>query len=33
VMIGAITAAVAVNKGDSFIVRYQDLGTISGKFT
>ena len=32
VMIGAITAAVAVNKGDSFTVRYQDLGSISGKF-
>ena len=32
VMIGAITAAVQVNRGDSFIVRYQDLGTISGKF-
>ena len=32
VMIGAITAAVQVNKGDSFIVRYQGLGTVSGKF-
>lgn len=32
IMIGAITAAVQVNKGDSFTVRYQDLGTISGKF-
>jgi len=32
IMIGAITAAVQVNKGDSFCVRYQDLGTISGKF-
>ncbi len=32
IMIGAITAAVQVNKGDSFIVRYQDLGTVSGKF-
>ena len=32
VMIGAITAAVQVNKGDSFSVRYQDLGSISGKF-
>ncbi|GAA6169468.1 2-oxo-3-hexenedioate decarboxylase [Sessilibacter corallicola] len=32
IMIGAITAAVAVNKGDSFTVRYQDLGTVSGKF-
>ena len=32
VMIGAITAAVQVNKGDSFMVRYQGLGTVSGKF-
>lgn len=32
VMIGAITAAVQVNKGDNFTVRYQDLGTLSGKF-
>jgi len=32
VMIGAITAAVQVKKGDSFIVRYQGLGTVSGKF-
>ncbi|GAC05701.1 2-oxo-3-hexenedioate decarboxylase [Paraglaciecola chathamensis] len=32
VMIGAITAAVPVNKGDNFTVRYQDLGTLSGKF-
>jgi len=32
IMIGAITAAVQVNKGDSFCVRYQDLGTVSGKF-
>ena len=32
IMIGAITAAVQVNKGDSFVVRYQDLGTVSGKF-
>ncbi|KXJ54298.1 MAG: 4-oxalocrotonate decarboxylase [Neptuniibacter sp. Phe_28] len=32
IMIGAITAAVQVNKGDSFTVRYQDLGTVSGKF-
>jgi len=32
IMIGAITAAVQVNKGDSFCVRYQDLGSISGKF-
>jgi len=31
-MIGAITAAVQVNKGDNFTVRYQDLGTLSGKF-
>jgi 2-oxo-3-hexenedioate decarboxylase len=32
VMIGAITAAVHVNKGDNFTVRYQGLGTLSGKF-
>jgi len=32
VMIGAITAAVHINKGDNFTVRYQDLGTLSGKF-
>ena len=32
VMTGAITAAVQVNKGDSFSVRYQDLGSLSGKF-
>lgn len=32
IMIGAITAAVQVNKGDSFCVSYQDLGTISGRF-
>jgi|TARA_R110000868_G_scaffold40927_2_gene140533 2-oxo-3-hexenedioate decarboxylase len=32
IMIGAITAAVQVNKGDSFCVRYQNLGTVSGKF-
>ncbi|WP_286239500.1 2-oxo-3-hexenedioate decarboxylase [Neptuniibacter halophilus] len=32
IMIGAITAAVQVNKGDSFVVRYQDLGTVSGRF-
>ncbi|MFT6329408.1 MAG: 2-oxo-3-hexenedioate decarboxylase [Bermanella sp.] len=32
VMIGAITAAVPVKKGDNFTVRYQDLGTLSGKF-
>lgn len=32
IMIGAITAAVQVNKGDNFCVRYQDLGTVSGKF-
>ena len=32
IMIGAITAAVQVNKGDSFCVRYQGLGTVSGKF-
>ncbi|MBJ7552544.1 2-oxo-3-hexenedioate decarboxylase [Marinomonas ostreistagni] len=32
IMIGAITAAVQVNKGDNFCVRYQGLGTVSGKF-
>ena len=32
VMIGAITAAVQVNKGDSFVVRYQGLGALSGRF-
>lgn len=32
IMIGAITAAVQVNKGDSFVVHFQDLGTISGRF-
>ena len=32
IMIGAITAAVQVNKGDNFCVRYQDLGSISGRF-
>ncbi|SEI59812.1 2-oxo-3-hexenedioate decarboxylase [Allopseudospirillum japonicum] len=32
IMIGAITAAVQVNKGDTFSVRYQGLGSISGKF-
>lgn len=32
IMIGAITAAVPVEPGDSFSVSYQDLGTISGRF-
>lgn len=32
IMTGGITAAVAVNKGDSVCVRYQDLGTVSVKF-
>lgn len=32
IMIGAITAAVQVNKGDSFCVHYQSLGTVTGKF-
>ena len=31
VMVGAITAAGQVNKGDSFSVRYQGLGSISGR--
>lgn len=32
IMIGAITAAVQVDKGDAFTVRYQGLGSISGRF-
>ena len=32
VMIGAITAAVQVEQGDSFVVHFQDLGSISGRF-
>lgn len=32
VMIGAITAAVQVEKGDSFCVHFQDLDSISGRF-
>ncbi len=32
IMIGAITAAVEVKKGDAFTVRYQGLGSLSGKF-
>ena len=32
VMTGGITAAVAAKAGDSFNVRYQDLGTLSLKF-
>ncbi|MDO2947486.1 2-oxo-3-hexenedioate decarboxylase [Aeromonas simiae] len=32
IMVGAITAAVQVNKGDNFVVRYQGLGTVSGRF-
>lgn len=32
VMIGAITAAVEVAKGDAFCVHFQDLGSISGRF-
>ena len=32
VMIGAITAAVQVEKGDAFVVHFQDLGSISGRF-
>ncbi len=31
VMIGAITAAVTVNKGDNFSVSFDGLGTISGR--
>lgn len=33
IMIGAITAAVQMNKGDSFAVYFHDLGTISGRFS
>ncbi|MCG2635472.1 MAG: 4-oxalocrotonate decarboxylase, partial [Gammaproteobacteria bacterium] len=32
VMTGGITAAVAAQAGDSFTVRYQDLGSLSMKF-
>lgn len=32
IMIGAITAAVQMNKGDSFVVHYQGLGSLSGRF-
>lgn len=32
IMVGAITAAVQVNPGDSFTVNYQGLGSLSGKF-
>lgn len=32
VMTGGITAAVLVERGDSIIVRYQDLGAVSLKF-
>lgn len=32
IMTGGITAAVSVNKGDNFSVRYQGLGTITGRF-
>lgn len=32
VMIGAITAAVQVEKGDAFCVHFQNLGSISGRF-
>ncbi|WP_375057457.1 2-oxo-3-hexenedioate decarboxylase [Zobellella sp. DQSA1] len=31
IMIGAITAAVPVQKGDSFVVHYQGLGSLSGR--
>lgn len=31
IMTGGITAAVTVNKGDNFSVRYQGLGTITGR--
>lgn len=32
IMIGAITAAISVKKGDNFSVRYQGLGSVSGSF-
>jgi 2-oxo-3-hexenedioate decarboxylase len=32
IMIGAITAAVTVNPGDSFVVHFNGLGSISGRF-
>jgi 2-oxo-3-hexenedioate decarboxylase len=32
IMTGAITTAVDVNKGDHFTVRYQGLGSVSGRF-
>ena len=32
IMIGAITAAVAVEPGDSFVVHFNGLGSISGSF-
>jgi 2-oxo-3-hexenedioate decarboxylase len=32
VMTGGITAAVAVDRGDSIAVRYQDLGTLGVRF-
>jgi 2-oxo-3-hexenedioate decarboxylase len=32
ILSGAITAAVAVNKGDNVTVKFQDLGTLSFKF-
>jgi 2-keto-4-pentenoate hydratase len=32
VMIGGITAAVAVKPGDNVIARYQDLGSVSLRF-
>lgn len=32
IMTGGITAAVLVERGDSIVVRYQDLGTVSMRF-
>lgn len=32
IMTGGITAAVTVNKGDTFSVRYQGLGSVTGRF-
>jgi 2-oxo-3-hexenedioate decarboxylase len=32
IMVGAVTEAVSVEKGDYFNVRYQGLGSVSGRF-
>ncbi|BCL73733.1 2-keto-4-pentenoate hydratase (plasmid) [Vibrio nigripulchritudo] len=33
VLVGAMTPAITVKKGDNFCVHFQGLGTISGRFT